>query len=217
METSTKKHRFKGRRRAAAALACVLAVAILLGGTYAWMSVNQQGLNIATGAPGAAGGRLHDDYEKFDDDETHTDYKVWAQGVTANKDIYVENYEDPVTGRNIFVRVKLYEFMETGPGAHQGPFLADGVTANPAYAPTPLIAGTVRDDLDTWIPVSYASGASNRFRNIFTWERGGGKTFMPTFNMNNHSNETDISGAAIDPQFPLNTTLYLNKTGLHDD
>ena len=71
----------KRRRRTAGIMASVLALAIVLTGTFAWQSLSQRAINNASGVPDPAGARLHDD---FADDQN------WVTG--ANKDVYVENY-----------------------------------------------------------------------------------------------------------------------------
>ena len=72
-----------------AIVAGVTAVALLLGGTFAWQSINQTALNEAEAVVNP-GGRLHDDFDG------------------SNKDVYVENFAD----ENIFARVRLDEYFE---------------------------------------------------------------------------------------------------------
>jgi hypothetical protein len=206
------------RKRVAAVIALLLTAAILAGGTYAWQSLSQQAKNNAKGLTGPAGGRLHDDYEVMG-----VDYgkEEWTTAKTANKDIYVENFETKANnGRDIFVRVKLYEYMEVGKGAIEEPFLADGVTVNPAYAgrsAVSLITGASRDDVTTWSPrIPGTNAASDQFRSLWNWTMGGQKTYMPTFNMDHHSNETDIKGDAVDPG-ALATGETANTTKLFCD
>ncbi|MFV0396309.1 MAG: DUF6273 domain-containing protein [Coprobacillaceae bacterium] len=95
---------------------------------------------------------------------------------TANKDIYAENFGE----MDIFVRIKLSEYLEV-----------DGMK----------IAGGDKDDKSTWAP--YVLGANAEARNYVTWEMGGDKIFLPTFNTEIDGNldesfMTDASGNAID-------------------
>ena len=109
-----KKYDFLWRRGAAVAIAAVLVLAMVLTGTLALQAANQQPsqqqeqvaeqpilpLNGAPPVPPNPGGRLHDDFEVIAPAD-------WRAGVTANKDVYVENFGD----EDIFVRVRLSETM----------------------------------------------------------------------------------------------------------
>ena len=79
-----------------AASSVVLSGDILLAGTFAWKSISQRVVNEVAVKNAYPGGRLHDD---FNGDK--------------NKDIYVENF----AGKPLLARVRLYEYMEIGPGA----------------------------------------------------------------------------------------------------
>ena len=67
------------KRIATSVAAVATAAALLLGGTFAWQSVNQTALNEASDVINP-GGRLHDDFNG------------------SNKDVYVENFTDPANG-----------------------------------------------------------------------------------------------------------------------
>lgn len=77
------------KRIATSVAAVATAAALLLGGTFAWQSVNQTALNEASDVINP-GGRLHDDFNG------------------SNKDVYVENFAE----ENIFARVRLDEYFE---------------------------------------------------------------------------------------------------------
>lgn len=79
----------KKKKITTAIVAGVTAVALLLGGTFAWQSINQTALNEVDNVVNP-GGRLHDDFNG------------------SNKDVYVENFAD----ENIFARIRLEEFFE---------------------------------------------------------------------------------------------------------
>jgi hypothetical protein len=191
--------KLNNRKRVAIVVSVVLTMALAFSGTYAWVSLNEAAINRAIGTSGPAGGRLHDDFEVVDE---------WRQNRTANKDIYVENYEPAEKGRDVFVRLKLYEYMEIGLGALENPLMDDPsnpgtLIPNPNYATRAaksLIDGADRDDVTTWSPrVPGANIDSDRFRNLWNWTQGGSKAYMPTFNKDNNSKEADIKGDAIDP------------------
>ena len=194
----------KNNKRKTPVVAAILALLLLLTGTFAWQSISQQALNAAKSDELKAGGRLHDDFEMIDQ---------WDYNTTANKDIYVENFEDKNNGRDIFVRVRLYEYMEIGEGAN----LNSSDTGFATRQATPIVAGTDRQDLDTWTPWAPKGKPSEVFRSYWDWNMNGeSKIFMPTFNKDRDSKATDIKGAAKDPQFPSNTSIYNDKAGEHD-
>lgn len=72
-----------------AVVAVATAAALLLGGTFAWQSINQTALNETSDVVNP-GGRLHDDFNG------------------ENKDVYVENFAE----NEIFARIRLEEFFE---------------------------------------------------------------------------------------------------------
>ena len=208
-------------RRFAAVMTIMLAIALILTGTYAWQSISQQALNQSIGAATPAGGRLHDDMEvmglNFGENE-------WGQGSIANKDVYVENYESEQRGRDIFVRVRLYEYMEIGDGAKLHP----GDVGFDTRAAESIVFGADREDVSTWAPRLPGDDAiSDLFRSHFEWSQGGQKWYMPTFNQDNFSLESDVKGDAVDPHVILsdetvNSTRrgedheYPAGAGLHD-
>lgn len=151
MEQNSKEQNI--RRNTAVIIAAILAFLLLTVGTYAWQSISQHAVNNRNVFIGPVGGRLHDDYEVIGEDHGREE---WRRGLTVNKDIYVENYESQAhAGREIFVRIKLYEYMEIGFGAWEEPYESDGTTPNPNYASrsaSPLIPGTSRDNTATWSP-----------------------------------------------------------------
>lgn len=121
------------KKKRDAAIAIVLALAISLSGTFAWQSISQQALNEAK-APKNPGGRLHDDFSGWSENDT--------------KDIYVENFG----GKNIYARIRLDEYMEIGedaglkkedlkPGQTKGEVKIVGSAYNPAAK---------IDDVTTW-------------------------------------------------------------------
>ena len=196
-------------RRVTIAMAAILALLMILTGTMAWQSISQVALNATDGAPlGPAGGRLHDDFEWMGSNPFTPTRKAkeWSVGETVDKDIYVENFEDADKGRPIFVRVRLYEYMEIGEGARLSP------SSNPveqaayeARKASSLIAGADRDNFATWskrLPENVTDKNSDEFRKYWAWNQvGGNKVYMPTFNKDNMSKESDVKGAG---QYPLN-------------
>ena len=88
----------KQKKAVSAIAAAVLTVGVLLTGTFAWQSISQTARNESDGFANP-GGRLHDDFNGSD------------------KNVYVENFTDAEDGSPIFARIRLYEYMEIGPGA----------------------------------------------------------------------------------------------------
>ena len=170
------QRRTTGRRVGLSLIATVLAVALVLTGTFAWQSINQQALNPAHGwdryeeTPLIAGGRLHDHFEVVSD---------WTPGAPANKDVFVENFRED--GEDIFTRIRLTEFM-----------MINEVS---------LITGATYDDLTSWTPRLTSPGTTNVLTDFWHWELGGRTDYIPTFNRDYNSRETDTRGAAIDPQW----------------
>jgi len=176
------------------ALALLCAIAIALTGTFAFQSVAQQGWGQAVARDQFPAGRLHIDQEVIGTlSGNNFGEMTWRPGDTANKEIYVENFDELTP---IFVRVRLYEYMETGPGAELNP--NDPYFA--ARAAQPLIAGTDRLDPTTWITLipNAATGTSSAtFRDYWrVTQDGGSKWFMPTFNQDAVSREPDVKGDA---------------------
>jgi len=112
---------------------------------------------------------------------------------TENKNVFVENYgEQP-----IMARIRLSEYLET--------------QQTEAAAPTPLVADTEREQLNTWTPYipsataigmrTGAGAAFNRYSNLsFGWSREGQSApwYLPTFNHNNLDLSTAAAGHARD-------------------
>lgn len=89
----------------------------------------------------------------------------------ANKDVYAENFGD----NKLLVRIKLFEYLEIDGNA---------------------VTGESREDRNTWSP--YVLGNNEEARNYVTWEMGGSKIFLPTFNLDENSDSIDAKGTAID-------------------
>ena len=142
-----------------AVTAAVTALAVLLSGTYAWTSLSQIALNEVDGEPNP-GGRLHDDFNG------------------ENKDVYVENFSN----QNIYVRVRLDEYLEIGAGA--------GTGSGGAHS---IVEGAELDDRGTWTTYVYGDEESP-FRQYYELSWGGSTVYMPTFNKDNESLEADING-----------------------
>ncbi|GFO51293.1 hypothetical protein ikelab_05680 [Lactococcus garvieae] len=114
---------------------------------------------------------------------------------TENKDVFVENYGD----RPIMARIRLSEFLETK---------SDGEAAF-----TPLVPGTVRENVEswtTWIPTAdninvranvNGSDAFNRYSTLtLGWSRPGqvAPWYMPSFNHDSDDLRTAAAGHARD-------------------
>lgn len=157
----------KKRKAMAAGLAATLAAATLLGGTFAWQSVSQKATNetVREVNPGA---RLHDDFDG------------------TNKDVYVENFTDPASGKPVFVRVRLDEYMESGSDA--------GINRlDESRDAVPLVKDSDINNPTTW-STHIPGDSDDPFHQYWTWATGGSTVFMPTFNKNKDSLASDING-----------------------
>ena len=162
------------KRIATSVAAVATAAALLLGGTFAWQSINQTALNEASDVINP-GGRLHDDFNG------------------ENKDIYVENFaEEP-----IYARIQLGEYFEiiTNFGAANEDIVKstqilgsknDDGTYN--YE-TFYFDGNVDEN-----GAVNAGGSDEEGNPYWTWQTGGSTVYMPTFNMNKDSLAADING-----------------------
>ena len=143
-----------------------VAATVLLTGTYAWQSLNQEALNEASAVVNP-GGRLHDDFDYNND----------------IKRIYVENFGD----RDIYARIKLTEYMEIGNEAGQNLTEADRNVE--------LITTTANyNDKTTW-PIYHYLNEGNETFEYWNFDFGGeAVAYLPTFNMNKDSLKADING-----------------------
>lgn len=174
------------RRNGSRAIAVVCALVILVSGTFAFQAISQWALGQFVVAPVQASARLHNSQQVMG---TNFGEAIWTQGMTSDKAIFVENFGDH---SDVFVRVRLYEYMELGPGARLQP--GDAGYAN--RLARPIIDTMDRDDVSTWIPRKPQAGISDAFRDYWGWTQGGQKYFMPTFNRDIMSMETDVRGDA---------------------
>jgi len=205
------------RKKGTVALALLCAIAIALTGTFAFQTMAQQGWGQAIARDQFPSGRLHIDQEVIGTlPGNNFGEMVWRPGDTANKEIYVENFDDLTP---IFVRVRLSEYMETGPGAELHPNDPDFATREAK----PLVAGADRLDPTTWttlIPNAASGTASARFRDYWKLTQDGGdKWFMPTFNQDPVSREPDVKGDAWGlipalPELPNSTRRGLPSAAL---
>lgn len=159
---------------------------VFLGGTFAWQSISQEAVNevAATSNPG---GRLHDDFTEV----TYQDGVKQYDTRTFDKDIYVENFTKlSKNGVSIYARIRLDEYMEFGQGA--GIWGENGEKAETNLA-VPVIANAKLEDKSTWSTYKYQD-TNSPFRRYWQLSFGGGTVYMPTFNKNIDSIETDVNG-----------------------
>jgi len=162
-------------RKLMASITSVSLVALIVSGTFAWTSLNSQKVNEwhGSGAPGTGpGGTLHDDHE---DNE-------------SNKDVYVENWGD----EDLFVRIKLSEYMEAGQGAGLKSVSTNPATGeiihNPLNLSEPIQSGDL-DHLNTWVSIwhrFYDIGdladkiaPEDSLISYWEWDMGGQKYYYP--------------------------------------
>ncbi len=172
-EKNVKTESQKNKKARASILAALLAIALLLTGTFAWRSMSQKAINEYVDARNP-GGRVHDDFNGL-----------------KNKDIYVENFTDVEDGAPVFARVKLLEYMEIGTDAGMK-------RDDPNRKATSLVPGAYINQHDTW--QVYIPGAENdKFREYWDWTMGGQTTYLPTFNKNKDSLSVDVNGTYVGP------------------
>lgn len=180
-------------------------------GTFAWTSISQRALNegAVVRQPGA---RVHDDYEGFGT-------IISQNGGPVNKDIFVENYSN----KPVYARIKLTEYLETGLGAGQYELVGEDNQMQPTTDNQALVlasAGldqTTLEDRSTWpayLPDGeLTNGGKSSIRDYITWSLGdrndSRKVYMPTFNQNNLSLESDVTGEGIEE-------LTWSKNGNYD-
>lgn len=160
----------------------LLALALLVGGTFAYTAFNQQAINDrANDFRSHAPGRIHDYYNRD----------------TGNKDIFAENYGHDVGAEPIMIRIRLSEYMEIHRQGEDNP--------------TPLVENTEREDTQTWSPyrsaqndINVRTGDSIAFNDYieltFGWQRAGQEApwYMPTFNHELEDQRTAAAGHARD-------------------
>ncbi len=162
-----------GRKKRAAILAILLVAAMALTGTFAWRSISQRTTNEFLDVRNP-GGRIHDDFNGL-----------------QNKDIYAENFTDIEHGMPVFVRVRLYEFMETGIDAGEK-------REDPNRKAVSVKPGAKIDDPSTWHlhnPATQDDPGEDPFHTYWKWDMDGGATaYLPTFNKNKDSLSVDVNG-----------------------
>ncbi|MBQ4650035.1 MAG: InlB B-repeat-containing protein [Firmicutes bacterium] len=153
-----------------AVTAVTLAVALALGGTFAWQSISQTALNEASDVINP-GGRLHDDFNG------------------ENKDVYVENFAED----SIYARVRLEEYFEiiTNYGK-------EGIESSTNVLGSKNDDGTYNyelfTDYDNLNGDIVSAGNDTDGTSYWSWQTGGETVYMPTFNKNKDSLKADING-----------------------
>ena len=186
------------RKLISAVIAVALAAAILMGGTFAWQSISQMALNEVYGHVNP-GGRLHDDFTILQNDEKEP--ILTEEGTKQyDKNVYVENFTTLADdGVQIFARIRLDEYMETGLGAGE-----DDPEKNQA---TSLVYGATLGDTTSWT-THIPGNTDDPFHDYWDWTMAGENTetgeldaeetkgvwYMPTFNKNKDSLQADING-----------------------
>lgn len=173
------------KRIATSVAAVATAAAVLLGGTFAWQSVNQTALN-ETADVINPGGRLHND--------------MWYVSETENNhDIYVENFAD----EDIFARVRLSEFMEivVNKGTPGEKVVAVAGNKTPLDDSTHSADDPTEKDAFDYEYVTHYFDQTSDTDEYWTWTTGEGESgvyYMPTFNMNKDSLAADLNGLYVD-------------------
>ena len=170
------------KRKAMLSLSVMSLVVLIVTGTFAWTNLGSQRVNEwhGTGKSGntsvagnKVGGTLHNDHMENEE----------------SKQVYIENWgiED------LFVRIKLTEYMEVGEGAGLKSVSKDQTTSapipNPQNLSKPVVEGSSIDLLNTWASVWHRFPESddlptelepqNLLRNYWDWQTGGNKYYYP--------------------------------------
>lgn len=152
----------------AGAMTAVMGMTMVLG-TFAWQSISQEALNKSL-LEKNPGGRIHDDFNGED------------------KFVYAENFTDAEDGVAVFVRIRLDEYLETGPDA--GTNFDD-----PNRDAKALAEGSSVTNEQTWrTHAPDSDDDEDPFHDYYTWNMGGSTIYMPTFNKNKDSLAVDING-----------------------
>jgi len=200
---------------------------IIFSSLFASMEVYATQSSTSQNSTSNAGGRLHNHFEHV---------LSWEVGQSANLDVFVENFMVEEYQRNadgsyaldlennrivfreagepIFVRVRMYEILELDSANGTGQVVTVPANAN-------------MEDVSTWaprIPENEVDGDSAFFRTHFSWAQNQDGDnlnqiwYVPTFNRNPDSHETDVRGASFDPRGALvpntNSTNIRYGTGM---
>ncbi|MDR2649748.1 MAG: NPCBM/NEW2 domain-containing protein [Clostridiales bacterium] len=174
------------KRKVLAGAAALSLSALLVSGTFAWISVSSRKVNSwfgsGTGSADKPGGTMHDDHVEND----------------SNKDVYVENWGN----EDLFVRIRMDEYMETGAGAGLKALSVDPSTGknihNPSNFAVSLISGADIDDTDTWKTYEPMESAANEddIRSYWEWRMGGQKYYFPVSEAARENNGYVDSGSS---------------------
>lgn len=189
----------------ATSVAALLSASLIMSGTWAWQSFDQDVQNKYSGAGFyGAGGRIHinfngnsDVHEIFVENYKYTKDEVDDSEYLTDLSEYVD-----ILGEEIYVRIRLEEYLEIGPDAgikddRNG--LDVEVLGNGRNGSEPKILNT-----DTWDIVTmdkyarvYGIPEARNYVEIVLGEDKddlGNAIYMPTFNMNDDSEEGVING-----------------------
>jgi len=172
------------KRKTYIGIVLVSVIAFILAGTFAWTNFSSQVINQWRG------GANNTNDNGDNDSNGGGDNSVSIPGGTLHNDrdenngdkhVYIENWGN----EDLFVRIRLSEYMEIGPGAGYKTTSTDPdeIIRNPLNLAQPFIPGTDIDNLDTWKP--HIPGVSVRicehpiFHDYWEWTLGGQKYYFP--------------------------------------
>ena len=161
------------KRRAMLLISVVSLAALIVTGTFAWTNLTTQRViewhgNGKAPATTKAGGTLHNDYVENE----------------ASKQVYVENWGE----EDLFVRIKLTEYMEVGTGSGLKATVDQQTglkVPDPQNASNPVAVGSKIYDIKTWASITdrYVKPTGTEDRNLlsnyWTWNMGGQKYYYP--------------------------------------
>lgn len=183
------------------AIAATIALSLLTVGTFAWQSFSQTARNETITQGATAGGRLHD---YFFVPELGSDTDIVQE-------VFVENYGNrpgnPETNAaDIYVRVRLFEYLEYGTGAGVLPSEEAADTTDTLVRGDDIISlrgdklndkTPVIDDKSSWDIYLYGSEADEdeTIRTYRDLAFGGSTTYMPTFNQRTDLKTPEVNGS----------------------
>lgn len=171
----------KRRRRI---IATILAVLVLLAGTYAWQSFSQEARNELKGELLNPGGRLHDHFDG------------------TNKYAFIENYnlqdnknENDDRGP-IYVRMRIDEYLESGAGAGTG--ATSGVRTVRGDIRNPIFDTPIFRNKGTWdtfdLLGNYTSDIRKYWDITLVEDENAQRYYLPTFNKRYDNLDSDVNG-----------------------
>lgn len=210
-----KKFRLTMTNVIATSVASLVSASVIMSGTWAWQSFDQQVENKLSGFFLGAGGRLHTNFngdlgvkEIFIEN-----YKYALEDIRDNTELSQLNDQVNILGNEIYVRVRMEEYLELGADAglkvdpDTGTVIQDrtGLDIDIVGVGSELGVDADIHNTDTWDIVHmnndgvYGIGLARSYVGLVlgdgkTQRTDGSAIYMPTFNLNDDSVKGDVNG-----------------------